>query len=167
MRWFSDREVAREKVDAAVSVAAEAPTACNRQPYRFAIFDNQVDVQAVAEIPMGTRGFRSQIPGIIVVIGDLSAFFDVRDRHLIYIDSCLASMGLLLALETQGISSCVINWPDMPDREQRMRELLGLAEHERVIMLIAYGYPLEDGLAPFSAKAPLSEARSYPSVRQS
>jgi nitroreductase len=70
-------------------------------------------------------------------------------------------MGLLLGLESQGVSSCIINWPDMPDKEAAMRKLLGLEAHERVIMLIAYGYPDPESLVPFSAKRAISDARQY------
>jgi nitroreductase len=161
VRWFLPDPVPREKVEKALEVAIEAPTACNRQPYRFEIFDEPESVAKVAAIPMGTKGYAQQIPGIIVIIGDLSAFFDERDRHLIYIDSCLAAMGLVHGLEAQGIGSCCINWPDMASREKAMRELLGLKTHERVIMLVAYGLPDADALVPFSAKKSLNAARSY------
>jgi nitroreductase len=161
VRWFSDRDVERSLVDTAVRIGAEAPTACNRQPYRFEIFDDKESVAAVAAIPMGTRGYAHQVKGLIVVIGDLSAFFDPRDRHLIYVDSCLASMGLIYGLEAQGIASCCINWPDLPEKDRAMASLLGLKAHERVVMLIAYGYPSEDGLTPFSAKRDIEVVREY------
>ncbi|GGH41193.1 nitroreductase family protein [Microbacterium album] len=161
VRWFTSEPVPLEAVDRAITVAAEAPTACNRQPYRFEIFDDPGSVAKVAAIPMGTKGFAGQIPGIIVVIGDLSAFFDERDRHLIYVDASLATMGLILGLEAQGIASCSINWPDMPDRESRMRDLLGLAPWERVVLLVAYGYADPQGLVPFSAKRRLELIRSH------
>jgi len=161
VRWFRQEPIPRELVDKAVAVAAEAPTACNRQPYRFEIFDDPASIQRVAGIPMGTRGYAEQLPGIIVIVGDLSAFFDERDRHLIYVDSCLAAMGLVLGLESQGVGSCCINWPDMPDREQAMGALLGLQPYERVVMLVAYGYPDEKGLVPFSAKRQLDAVRKF------
>lgn len=161
VRWFSDVDVDRAMVDRAVVVGAEAPTACNRQPYRFEIFDDPASVAAVSAIPMGTRGYAHQLKGLIVVIGDLSAFFDPRDRHLIYVDACLASMGVIYGLEAQGIASCCINWPDLPEKEEAMRSLLGLKTHERVVMLIAYGYPSASGLAPYSAKRDITTIREF------
>ncbi|MFT4011636.1 MAG: nitroreductase family protein [Nocardioidaceae bacterium] len=161
VRWFLPGSVPREMVEAAVAIGIEGPTACNRQPYRFEIFDDPASVAKVAAVPMGTRGYAGQIPGMIVVIGDYSAFFDERDRHLVYIDSCLASMGLILGLEAQGVGTCCINWPDITERELTMRKLLGLAAHEKVIMLIAYGYADPTGLVPASVKKPLEAARRF------
>jgi nitroreductase len=110
---------------------------------------------------MGTSGYNHQIPGLIVIVGNLGAFFDQRDRHLIYIDGCLAAMGLIFALEAQGVNSCCINWPDLPDREAAMRNLLGLKKYERVVMLIAYGYADPSALVPFSAKRTLDDVRTF------
>ena len=161
VRWFTSESVSRDLVDRAVQIAAESPTACNRQPYRFEIFDDPISTAKVAAIPMGTDGYEHQIPGLIVIVGNLAAFFDQRDRHLIYIDGCLAAMGLIYGLEAQGVNSCCINWPDLPDREAEMRKLLGLKPYERVVMLVAYGYADPDALVPFSAKRLVDEVRRY------
>ena len=161
VRWFTNRKVDRTLVDRAIAVASESPTACNRAPYRFEIIDSGPGVQEVAECAMGTGGYSHQIPSIVVVIGDLSAFFHERDRHLIYIDSSLAAMGFVLGLESQGIASCMINWPDIPERDARIRKLLGLADTDRVVMLIAYGYVDSERLAAFSAKGGIDEIRSF------
>lgn len=161
VRWFTSEPVARDIVDRAVAVAAESPTACNRQPYRFEIFDDPASTAKVAAIPMGTDGYDHQIPGLVVIIGNLAAFFDQRDRHLIYIDGCLAAMGMIYALEAQGVNSCCINWPDMPEREVEMRKLLGLKPYERVVMLVAYGYADPEALVPYSAKRMVDEIRTF------
>lgn len=161
VRWYVDQPVDRRLVDRALEIGAESPTACNRQPYRFEVFDDPAAVRRVAAIPGGTRGFGTQIPGIIVIVGDMSAFFDERDRHLIYIDGSLAAMGVIYGLEAQGIANCCINWPDVPERDAAMRNLLGLAPHERVVMLIAYGYADPEGLAPASAKRHVEDVRVF------
>lgn len=166
IRWYEDRPVAREIVDNAIRVAQESPTACNRQPYRFLIFDDKESARRVASVPGGTVGFSHQIPNAIVAVGDLSAFFDARDRHLIYIDGSLAIMGLILGFESQGIATCTINWPDVPEQNETMKKLIGLKDYERVIMLIAYGYADSTALTPFSSKSRIEDARTYLSLKE-
>ena len=61
-------------------------------------------------------------------------------------------MQLMLAAETLGLSTCPINWPDVDSAEQRIRELLKLPAHERVIMLVAIGYGDPASGAPYSQK---------------
>jgi nitroreductase len=161
VRWFERRPVARELIDGAIEVAMESPSACNRQPFEFRIFDEPDRVQEVASIPLGTRGFVHNIPVAVVIVGKMSAFFSDRDRHLIYIDGSLAAMSFILALEAVGLSSCLLNWPDVADEERRMSRLLALDADERVVMLIAVGYPDPSGSVPASGKKSIDRFRRY------
>jgi len=161
VRWYADQPVPRDMIDRALLVAAQAPSACNRQPFVFRIFDDKEMVAKVSEIPMGTRGFSQQFPAVAVVVGQLRAYPFERDRHVIYIDASLAAMSFVFALESMGLASCVINWPDQEPHESRMKKALSLDDDERVVMLIAFGWPDRDGLVPYSAKRELTAMRSY------
>lgn len=161
VRWFQDKKVSRELIDKALMVGRQSPTACNRLPYEFRIFDSPDMVKKVSSIPFGSAGYSHQIPAIVVVTGKLDSYFSPRDRHAIYVDSSLASMSFMLALETLGLSSSVINWPDFEPLEMKMQKTLGLDASERVIMLIAVGYADPDGGIPFSQKKSLEALRSY------
>jgi nitroreductase len=161
VRWYLDRPVPRTIIDKAVQAAVQAPSACNRQPFTFKIFDDKALVQRILQIPMGTKGFAHNVPTVAVVTGHLDAYFHERDRHVIYIDASLAVMGFLYALETQQVSSCVVNWPDMEPQEKQIAALLGLPASERVIMLVVFGYADEQGMVPYSYKKDLDSVRSY------
>ena len=161
VRWFLDRAVPRELVDDALICGTYAPSACNRQPYRFELFDTPADVREVAAIPMGTRGFSENFPMIVVVVGELAAYPEERDRHAIYVDGALAVMGFALALETHGLSSCVINWPDIEAKEREIQRRLSLTVHERVVCLVAVGWPDPAERVPYSQKKELDDVRRY------
>ena len=161
VRWFDGRPVPRDVIDRAVDVAAQSPTACNRQPFRFEFFDAHDLVQKVGAVPKGTPGWLHQIPCFMVIIGKLDAFRFERDRHVPYIDGCLSAMALINALEVQGVSSCCVNFPDLADTERRMAEVLDLPPWERPIMCLAIGYPEDGERVPFSQKLPLSMIRRY------
>jgi nitroreductase len=161
VRWYKQTPVPRELIDKAIDVARMAPSACNRQPFKFLIFDDRAKIKNVANIPMGTKGFANNVPGIIAVVGDLSSFFHEQDRHVIYIDASLASMALLYALESQGVSSCVINSSDVYSTQNRIKKELGLQDYERVLIYISYGYADPEGFIPYSQKKSLEQLRSY------
>lgn len=161
VRWYLQKPVPRELLDQAIIVASLSPSACNRQPFEFRIFDQPELVQQVSVLPMGTRGFSHNFPVIIAVVGKLSAYFSARDRHLIYIDASLVSMSFMYALETLGLSSCPINWPDIEAREKKMSSLLNLELDERVIILISVGYPDPEGMVAYSQKKSLNQIRRY------
>ena len=152
VRWFEQRAVPREPVLQALQAAAQAPSACNRQPFLFRYFDRPEDAQRIAGIAMGTTGYAGNIPALVVLLGDLGCYPEERDRHVPYIDASLAAMQFMLALETLGLASCPINWPDIEGRERLMDRELALPRHLRPVMLIALGYPDPAGGVPFSAK---------------
>ena len=161
VRWYLPQPVPRELIDRAITAAALAPSACNRQPFEFRVFDDPELIQKVGSIPMGTIGFSQNFPALIAVVGKLRAYYSERDRHVIYIDASLASMALMYAFETLGLSSCPINWPDIASKEKQIRQVLDLELDEKVIMLISFGYPHPDGKVPFSQKKSLAEIRRY------
>lgn len=161
VRWFKDKSVDRRIIDKSVDIAGYSPSACNRIPYSFKIFDDKELVKNIASSAMGTSGYEDNIPSLVAVVGDLSAYPNERDRHLIYIDSSLAAMGFVYALELQGVGSCIINWPDIEKREKKINKFLDLEPYERVVMLIALGYEDNDGMVAFSQKKDIDEIRTY------
>jgi nitroreductase len=161
IRWFEQRTVPRNLIDGAIEVAAMAPSACNRQPFKYRVYDDPEMVRHVAQLPMGIKGYEHNIPVLTAIIGRLRACPHPRDRHVIYIDASLSAMSFMYALETAGLSSCPINWPDIPQLEQAAQKLLGLAADERLIMFMAIGYPDPEGLVPASSKIAVPEIRSY------
>jgi nitroreductase len=161
VRWFLPQKVERILLEKALEVGAQAPSACNRQPFQFRFFDEPDLVRKVIEIPFGLVGYGHQVPVVAVVIGQQRHYFNDRDRHLLYIDGSLVTMGFLFALETLGLASCCVNWPDIEDKEREMAGLLKLAPDERPVMLLAIGYPDPEGMVANSTKKSLNQLRKY------
>lgn len=161
VRWFLDKPVPRHLIDKAILAANQSPSACNRQPFQYKIFDDPSMVKEAVKLPMGTVGYEHNIPVFVIVVGNLDAYDSERDRHLIYIDASLANMALMLAFETLGLSSCPINWPDIESREKEMDRFLNLEKHQRPIMCLGVGYPDPAGEVAFSEKRNLEELRIY------
>lgn len=160
VRWFDESPVDRDLVDRALLVAGQAPSACNRQNLRFHLVYGTENTSPILGTAGGTKGFGDQVPAIAVVIGRLSGYRYGFDRHAIFIDGGLASMGLLLALETQGLSSCCINWPDVGSQYARLKKYIHLERDEQVLMMIAIGYADQDGMIPSSIKRSIDSLRS-------
>lgn len=152
VRWYRPIPVPGELIDKCVNAATLAPSACNRQSFRFIVANGMEQAGSVAACAGGTVGFAYQLPAVVIVVGDLSAYPMERDRHLIYIDASLASMQFMLAAETLGLATCPINWPDVDASEADLRRIVTLPPHERVVMLIAIGYADDGGGVPYSRK---------------
>ena len=161
VRWFLDKKVPHDLIDKAILAANQSPTACNRQPYEFRVIDAPELLSSVGAMPMGLKGYDHNVPVMIVVVGNLDAYFDERDKHVMYIDASLANMSLIFALETLGLSSCCVNWPDIEELEVKMDIALKLEKHQRPIMCLAVGYPDPEGMVAYSEKRDLDLIRKY------
>lgn len=155
VRHYLDKTVEFDIVEKAMKVAARSPSACNRQPFKFLFYNNKTNVRRISEIPGGVAGY--ELPSVAVVIGSYRAYFDERDVNTPIIDASLATMAFLFSLETLGLSSVCISWPNLPDRNEKIRQLIHLEEDEFIIMLIGIGYPDPEGKIPYSAKKDINE----------
>lgn len=161
VRYYKDEKVPRQLIVNAFELALQAPSACNRQPFSVRVIDDCELLKKAVLLPAGVRSFGHNIQALAFVIGDLSAYFDERDKHLIYIDGSLFTMNAILAMETLGLSSCVINWGDRPERNRKMARLLNLENYERCILCISIGYGKNDGGIPRSQKKNVKEVIKF------
>jgi nitroreductase len=150
VRYFTNQKVELSVVEKAMAVARMGPSSCNRQSFRFLFYNEPELVKKLSAIPGGVRGY--ELPNIIVMIGRYRGYFDERDINAPLIDASLAAMGFLFAAETLGLGTVCINWPNVPVREQKIREVIHLEKDEFVIMLIGLGYPDPEGKIPYSGK---------------
>lgn len=161
VRWFLDKTVSPEEIDKALEIALLSPSACNRQPFEFLIYNKHEVVQKITDLSIGMTGYKDNVPCVVVVVGKYRPYFDYRDVFLPYIDASLAVMSFQFALETLGLSSTCVNWPSIPEREEKMKRLLKLQDDEKVILLMAVGYPNPNGYVLYSAKKNINKIRFF------
>jgi nitroreductase len=162
VRYFKPNQIPeRAKMDIAVEIAGLAPSSCNRQPFEFRIIDDAELVNKVVSLPGGTKGFAENIVAIVAVIGQMNVSPSIGDRHLMYVDGSLAAMNFMLALESMGIASCPLNWPEDKKKDDAIKKILLLKDFERPIMMIAYGYADEQGMLACSVRKPINQLRKY------
>ncbi|MEE3878794.1 nitroreductase family protein [Vibrio sp. YYF0003] len=156
VRWYSEEAVPEQLINQAIELAKTAPSACNRQPFEFLVINDPKIAPEVTSIAAGTSGFSHQVPCLILAVGDLSCYPTEADKNVIYIDASLASMQLMLAFETIGLSSCPINWPVNEANEIKLRSKIALPKHKRVVMMISVGYADPTSFIAYSSKKSLS-----------
>ena len=158
VRFYTSKTVESTVVEKALKLALQSPSACNRQSFKYLFFNQPEIVREISLIPGGVAGY--SIPSVVVLIGSYRGYFDERDINAPVIDASLSAMAFLFALETLGLSSVCINWPNLLDREEKIRRVIHLESDEFVIMLIGIGYPDSSGKIPYSAKRPVNEVLS-------
>jgi len=159
VRFFSDQVIDVELINKAYEIAKYAPSACNRQAFQYLFYNDPKVVNKLAQVPGGVSGY--SLPAVIVVIGRYDGYFNVRDINAPLIDASLSIMSFLLAAETLGLGTVCINWPNLTDREEKIRNIIHLEPSEFVVMMIGIGYPIESGKIPFSAKRPFQAIVSH------
>jgi nitroreductase/flavin reductase (DIM6/NTAB) family NADH-FMN oxidoreductase RutF len=143
VRSYQDRPIEDEKVEKMLQAAMAAPTAANKQPWKFIIIKDKNTLKTIAD-HFHTMTMAAQAPMAIVVCGDMSLTLDRDGRDYWIEDTSAATENLLLAAHSMGLGAvwCGI-YPQM-ERVKYLSELLKLPEDIVPLNVIPVGYPAED-----------------------
>jgi nitroreductase len=157
VRFYKAQKVEHSKIENAVAIAREAPSACNRQPFHLHVCTDREQIDFVGGLAPGTAGFLDQVHTLGVVVGHASSFRYSRDRHLIYTDSGLFIGHLLPALTALGVDTCVLNWTPDWKKDRHAISYLGLDLSKTIVCLIAMGYRT-------NTESPVSRKKTLPNI---
>lgn len=157
VRAFKKEAVPDEIIENALNCASFSPSSCNRQSYEYYIFNDPEKAQLLARISAGTVGWVDEIQCIAVLIGNNSNYINDVNRYSAYIDATLSVMPFILSLESQGYSTCLVNWADDKSRRDQMSSLLKLRKSQRVIVSIVIGKADIGATVAFSKRKSLNE----------
>lgn len=160
-RWFLKQDVPKDEIIKAMELVTLSPTSCNRQPYRYVVTNNPEKARNIANISGGTVGWANNVPAIAILIGQQRAYTGTLNRHSIYVDASLTVMPFILALETLGLSTCIINWVDTARRVNEIKKILKLENDEKVITTIAIGYRDGRGKVAYSRRADVNDVLKF------
>jgi nitroreductase len=143
VRAYQDRPIEDEKVEKMLQAAMAAPTAANKQPWKFIIIKDKNTLKTIAD-HFHTMTMAAHAPMAIVVCGDMSLTLDRDGRDYWIEDTSAATENLLLAAHSMGLGAvwCGI-YPQM-ERVKYLSELLKLPEYIVPLNVIPMGYPAED-----------------------
>lgn len=154
VRHFLPEKPDPEIIKQCFAAAMQAPTACNRQSFRFLYYTGK-SALSIANIPFGAKGIH--FPALMVLVARYDGYFDSRDIKCPIIDASLACMNFMLALECVELSSLPINFPELPSFNKEIRSLCALDDSEVVVMLLGIGRPDPDGFSPSSTRRPVED----------
>lgn len=161
VRYYTSQPVSKKIIEKAINTALYAPSACNRQPYTFHILEGNNHINKCNHTPDGAQSFSYNINTMIYIIGNFSNYFHERDKNIIYVDGGLITMNLVLALQTLGISSCIVNWGDVKDKNRALSKKLNLKPFQKCITTLSIGYGMEGSGIPSSIKKSLKSVVKY------
>ena len=144
VRKYKADAVPAEAISACIEAARLAPSACNAQPWKFVVIDDEALKRQVGEAAAGMGGmnkFCPDAPCIIAVVLEkpnvLSAIGSVlKDKEYTLIDIGIAADHFCLQAADLGLGTCMIGWFD----EKKVRQLLGIPKNKRIPLLITLGF---------------------------
>jgi len=144
IRRFRDAPMPEDLVEQILRAGMMAPSACNKQPWRFVVID---DEELLAEIPKinPNAAMAAKAPLSILVCGDLKL---EHPSGYWVIDCAAAVQNMLLAAHALGLGAV---WTGVYPRQQRidaLGRLLGLPQHVRPHSLLVFGYADEQPPTP-------------------
>ncbi|EGT3617688.1 NAD(P)H nitroreductase [Clostridium perfringens] len=145
VRGYSDKKVEREKILEVIEMTRVAPSACNAQPWKFVIVDDNELTKSIAENlydPMiGINKFALTAPAFIVVVGEKRNITSkmgelIKKKDYTSIDIGIASEHLCLAATELGLGTCMMGW----FKEKNIKKLLNIPSRKEIHLVISLGY---------------------------
>lgn len=133
IRTYSRKVIPKEVLERIIEAGVWAPTACNRQGFRFIAIDNEELKKKIVE--NGAASFIKDAPIALIVL------YDNRTDNLEYQDhiqsAAAAIQNILLAAHAQGIGTC---WICHMPRKEVLRKHLDIPDFFDPIACITMGY---------------------------
>lgn len=139
VRRFLADPIPADVVERLLRAAMAAPSAGNQQPWQFVVIDDRSTLDAVPRFHQHAR-MLTQAPLAVLVCAT-----PATEKHKGYFpqDCAAATQNLLLAAHGLGLGACWLGIHTRPEREQGLRELLGIPADVVPYSLIALGRPAE------------------------
>ena len=139
IRKYEDKPVPEELLEAVLSAAMSAPSACNAQPWHFVVITDRAVLKQVPKINPHAA-MAADAPAAILVCGDVS--LELSSGYWV-VDCSAAVENLLLAAHALGLGAVWTGIYPRDDRMQGFSQLLNLPQNVIPHSLIPLGYPAE------------------------
>jgi nitroreductase len=138
VRAYLDKPVEEEKLNAVLEAARLAPSASNRQEWRFVIVREKEARNKVA-MAAGQQMFIAQAPVIIAACAETDGHLMSCGEPCYPIDVAIALDHLTLRAVELGLGTCWIG----KFNADEVKKILGIPDEIKVVQLMPLGYPLE------------------------
>ncbi len=136
IRAYTDQPVSEADIQSLLEAGMAAPSASNRQPWHFVVVTDRKLLQELAEShPFGKMLAHAAVA--IAVCGDPG----ISDW---WVQDCSAATeNILIAAAALGLGGVWLGCHGRPEREQAIRDVLGIPSHIGVLSVLSIGHPAE------------------------
>lgn len=149
IRKYANRRVSQRKLRRLYRALQLAPSAANRQRYRFVFVTDATKRRRICA-EAGHQDFLAQAPVVMAAVCDPGGEFDVA----------IAVDHMILAAADEGLGTCWVGWFE----REPVRRILGVPKPKTVPILVTIGYATEQPKA--RPRKPQSELIAVDSYRR-
>lgn len=160
IRNYTNEDIPLETIKAAVKLAQNAPSACNRQTVKVHVVSEPDKVQEVLRLQAANRGFGHLANKAIIVTCELGVFHGLRERNAGFVDGGLLAMNLLYALHYYKIAACTLNCSLSIKTEKKIKKICNIKESESLVLMICCGIPPQEFNFASSTRYPVDHILS-------
>lgn len=139
IRHYEERPVEPHKIEELLRAAMNAPTARNKQDWRFLIIRNKRALQTMTDLQPYTAMMKEAACAVLV----MSDTRQLDRNEYAYVDCAAAIENMLIETVHQKLGACWCAVAPSEERIQSFRKYYGLAEWLLPIGVVAIGYPKE------------------------
>lgn len=161
-RSYRQEPVRRSMLTHLVDVARLAPSGCNAQPWRFLVVDEPIPraklIEALDDDGLTGCPWGGQVPAFILLCEEqahLKPAVEARygAQHFAQMDIGMAAMALCYEATAQGLGTCIIGTMN----QKKLHDAFGIPDERVVRLIIAVGYPAQEGAPRPKVRKPLEE----------
>ena len=137
IRKFKDGKIDTETIGTILRMGMCAPSASDKRPWRIWVVENEDTINSLATAtPYATMAHGAPL---VIVVGNDAAV----STGMGIIDCSAVIQNMLLAVTDLGLGAVWIGcWPH-EDRQNNVRQILGIPDEIEIVSFIVVGYPAE------------------------
>lgn len=142
IRFWKNIPVPAEVLNQIIESAAYAPSAFNRMPWKFYIYENKPE--NIVEGDSSNKSMFEKAPVRIYVAIDERLY---EETYAPAMDAALAAQNILLAAHSLGLGSCFIYQCEIINQEM-LKEKLNVPDYYKIYCAVLLGYPDDSPVTP-------------------
>lgn len=138
VRDYTDAPISEATIDTLLRAGMAAPTARNRQPWKFLVVTERASLDSLAQ---GNWKPAAKAQAAIIICGDLTNPLEGEGRDYWVQDCSAATENILLAAHAVGLGAVWCGCYPVSERVSLVKNLFGMPDEIIPLSLVMLGYP--------------------------
>ncbi len=139
IRKYQDRPVEKEKIEAILRAAMQAPSATNQQPWEFYVVTDRKKLEALSEVSPFSKMVKEAPVAIVPAYRK-----EIRLPFFAQIDMSICMENLWLETDAQGLGGVWLGIAPSEEQMKKVEAILGMPDSLRAFAVFPLGYPGEE-----------------------